>query len=72
MKVDWFSRGRDAMTEGRSCLITDARISGPDRQAWYDGFAHQARLNNSKSISETDRSEAIAGIQQILDTLKKS
>lgn len=72
MKVDWFSRGRDAMTEGRPCFIDDARISGPDRQAWYDGFNHQAWLNTRKSIPETDKTEAIAALQEILDTLKQS
>jgi len=71
MKVNWFDRGRDAMTEGRPCLITDARISGPDRQAWYAGWHHQARLNSSKSIPAGDRAEAIEGVRGILNTLKQ-
>ena len=70
MKVNWFDRGRDAMTEGRPCRITDARISGSDRQFWYAGWHHQARLNSAKSIPPADRSEAIAGLSEILQALK--
>ena len=70
MKVNCFDRGRDALTEGRPCLITDARISSPDRQAWYAGWHHQARLNSAKNIPTGDRSEAVAGVQEILNTLK--
>jgi hypothetical protein len=69
MKVNWFDRGRDAMTEGRPCLIRDARISNQDRQAWYAGWNHQARLNTAKTIPPGDRADAIAGLQQILDQL---
>jgi hypothetical protein len=72
MKVDWFSRGRDAMTEGRPCHINDARISNASRQDWYSGWNHQARLNNAKHITPEARAEAIAGLQDILDTLKTS
>lgn len=71
MKVNWFDRGRDAMTEGRPCVITDARISGLDRQAWYAGWHHQARLNSSKNIPPGDRTDAIAGLQRILESLKQ-
>lgn len=69
MKVNWFERGRDAMTEGRPCIITDARISGPDRQSWYGGWHHQARLNTAKNIPPSDRTDAIAGLQEILNIL---
>lgn len=72
MKVDWFSRGRDAMTEGKTCFIDDARISGADRQAWYDGYNHQARINAQKYIDLKDKTEAIAGLQEILEMLKSS
>ncbi len=44
--VDWFSRGRDAFTEGKKCFIDDARIRGDQRQNWYDGWNHQALLNS--------------------------
>lgn len=71
MKVNWFDRGRDSMTEGRPCRNTDARISGPDRQSWYAGWHHQARINSSKNIPPGDRADAIAGLQEILNTLKK-
>jgi len=71
MKVNWFDRGRDAMTEGHPCVITDARISSADRQAWYAGWHHQARLNSAKSIPPGDRSEAITGLQSILESLKQ-
>lgn len=69
MKVNWFDRGRDAMTEGRPCRITDARISNPDRQSWYAGWHHQARLNSAKNIPPGDRTAAIAGLQEILNIL---
>lgn len=71
MKVDWFERGRDAMTEGSPCLITDARISNRDRQAWYAGWNHQARLNSARSIPPGDRTAAVKGIQQILNSLQQ-
>lgn len=69
MKTNWFDRGRDAMTEGRPCLITDARISGADRQNWYAGWSHQSRLNHSKLIPQAERDAAIKGIQEILNSL---
>lgn len=69
-KVDWFSRGRDAMTEGRPCFINDARISGQSRQSWYAGWNHQARLNNSKNSTAAEIDEALAAIQQIIESLK--
>ena len=69
MKVVWFDRGRDAMTEGRPCIITDARISGSDRQAWYDGWNHQARLN-APATDPDARNEAIAALSQILTQIK--
>ena len=71
MKINWFGRGRDAMTEGRPCIITDARISGSDRQSWCAGWHHQARLNTAKNIHPGDRTDAIAGLQKILESLKK-
>jgi hypothetical protein len=72
MKVNWFDRGRDAMTEGRPRIIRDARISSSDRQAWYAGWQHQASLNSAKSIPAADRAEAVAALQEILETLKPS
>lgn len=71
-KVDWFSRGRDAFTEGRPCLIQDARISGKDRSAWYAGWNHQARLNTAKNIPAEARAEAVDGITEILNTLRST
>ena len=71
MKLNWFDRGRDAMTEGRPCIMTDARISGSDRQAWYDGWNHQARLN-SPDANPDDRAAAIAALSQILSLIKSS
>lgn len=71
MKVNWFDRGRAAMTEGRPCIITDARIFGSDRQDWYDGWNHQARLNSPDSNTE-DRDSAIASISQIISLVKLS
>lgn len=72
MTVNWFDRGRDAMTEGRPRIIRDARISSSDRQAWYAGWQHQARLNSARSIPAADRAKAVAGLQEILETLKQS
>jgi len=70
-KVEWFQRGRDAMTEGRPCFCQDARISGADRQAWYEGWKHQARLNGSKALQE-EVDKAIQGIGDILTTLRQT
>lgn len=68
-KVDWFSRGRDAFTEGRPCFFADARVSGADRSAWYAGWNHQARINNACKISDEDRTELVAELQKIRDHL---
>ena len=67
--VDWFSRGRDAFTEGKRCFFDDARVRGDQRQAWYDGWNHQARLNNRAKMSDADRAEVIAELQKIRDSL---
>ena len=71
-KVDWFSRGRDAFTEGRPCFIQDARITSKDRTAWYAGWNHQSRLNNARNIPAKDRAEAVAGLAEILNTLRST
>ncbi len=70
MKIDWFSRGRDALTEGRPNIITDARISGADRQAFHEGWLHQSRLNGQKNIDPIARAEAISTLSEILKELK--
>ena len=68
-KVDWFSRGRDAFTEGKPCFCQDARISGADRNAWYEGWKHQQRLNGSPRL-QAEVNEAVEGIQEILTALR--
>jgi len=70
--VDWFSRGRDAYTEGKRCFFDDARVRGDQRQSWYDGWHHQARLNNSSKISDEDRAEVIAELQKIRDAIREN
>lgn len=70
MKIDWFSRGRDALTEGHPNIITDARISGADRQKWHEGWLHQAYLNGPKNIDPIARAEALATISEILKELQ--
>lgn len=67
-KIDWFSRGRDAFTEGKPCFIRDGRISGADRTAWYDGWKHQRNLNTQPAAA-ADLAEAIAGLQSIRESL---
>lgn len=67
--IDWFSRGRTAFAEGRDCFFDDARVRGDQRQAWYDGWNHQARLNNISKLSESDRAEAVANLQNIRESL---
>jgi len=67
-KVDHFQRGRDAFTEGTKCFCQDARISGADRNAWYEGWKHQQRLNGSPAL-QAEVSEAIAGISEIIKSL---
>ena len=69
MKVDWFSRGRDAFTEGKPCFIQDARISGADRSAWYAGWNHQSKINGLAQMPADDRAELAAGIGEILTSL---
>lgn len=68
-KVDWFSRGRDAFTEGRPCFIRDARISGRDRSDWYAGWNHQRSLNASPPL-QADVDAAIEGIDGILKAIR--
>lgn len=51
-KVDWFSRGRDAFTEGRHRFLDDARINGQARADWYRGFDHQKALNSTQASDE--------------------
>lgn len=70
MKVDWFSRGREAFTEGRPCFIRDARISSRERAAWYAGWKHQAALNNFPNLSEADRTDLAQSIGQILESIR--
>ena len=68
MRVDWFDRGRDAFTQGKECFISDARISGACRERWYQGWRHQRNLNTTPA-SEEDRADAIAGVQDIKNSL---
>ena len=68
-KVDWFSRGRDAFTEGRPCFCQDARISSADRNAWYEGWKHQRNLNTDPATGEAHR-EALATIAEILQSIR--
>jgi len=71
-KVDWFSRGRDAFTEGRPCFIKDARITGNDRSAWYAGWNHQAGINHLAKIPPETRADLAASIAEILTTLRST
>lgn len=70
MKVDWFSRGQDAFTEGRPCFIKDARISAADRSAWYAGWNHQSRINGLAAMSDKDRSELSSAIGEMLSAVR--
>jgi len=67
-KVLWFDRGRDAFTEGKPCVITDARITGKDRQDWFDGWRHQKNLN-AKEAPESERKKTIAALRSIREAL---
>jgi hypothetical protein len=58
-KVDWFSRGRDAYTEGRPGFCDDARISGKDRAAWHRGYEHQKTLNTQASDEEREQTAEV-------------
>ena len=68
--IDWFSRGRDAFSEGKPCFFDDARLRGDQRQAWYAGWNHQARLNNRSKSTAQDRKSAIEEIQKIRESLR--
>ena len=68
-KVNWFDRGRDARSEGKPCIITDARISGVDRQNFYDGWHHQARLNAKLQLTDEQKAEIEAGFAAIRSAL---
>lgn len=58
-KVDWFSRGRDAFTEGRPAFCDDARISGQDRADWHRGYDHQKALNTGATDQERQETAAV-------------
>jgi hypothetical protein len=62
-KADWFSRGRDAFTEGRPGFCDDARISGKDRAEWHRGYAHQQALNSTQASDDERRQTAEAWTQ---------
>lgn len=68
--VDWFSRGRDAYSDGKPCTISDARLRNDQRQAWYAGWNHQARQNNRLQISDEERTELLADIKEIADSIR--
>lgn len=69
-KVDWYSRGRDAFTEGRPCFIKDARISAADRTSWYAGWNHQSRVNGLAKMSEQDRAALSDAFGEILAAVR--
>ena len=69
-KVDWFSRGRDAFTEGRPCFIRDGRISGNDRSAWYAGWNHQSRINGLANLPAEERANLAAAFADILTAIR--
>ena len=69
--VNWFSRGRDAFTEGKPCEIADARISSRARQKWREGWNHQARMNMPKR-SPKEIAEFKDGVAGILAALKSA
>lgn len=67
-KVDWFTRGRDAFTAGKSRHIQDARITGRDRNDFRRGWNFQARLN-APPRDPVALTEALAELRDLRNSL---